>query len=167
MDKQATDRLEKWMDAYGTDVKRFCMLQLRDHGLAEDAVQDVFVKAWKARDTFRGECSEKTWLIRIAVNTCRDYQRSGWFRFMDRSTTPDGQPEQGVEDPFPDRTVSEAVAALSDSLRPVVLLRYYEQLTLHETALALRISDATVKRRLKKAGRQLHRMLEGWYEDEK
>ena len=66
MEAQSAECLESLMHAYGTDIKRFCTLQLRDAALAEDATQDVFVKAWKALGTFRNESSEKTWLIRIA-----------------------------------------------------------------------------------------------------
>ena len=88
-DAERRETLERPMLAHGTQIKRFCTLQLRDAALAEDAAQEVFVKAWKGLASFRAECGEKTWLTRIAVNTCRDYQRTGWFRFMDRSLTPE------------------------------------------------------------------------------
>ncbi|MBO5501664.1 MAG: sigma-70 family RNA polymerase sigma factor, partial [Clostridia bacterium] len=74
------------MNQYGDAILRFCTLQLRDVKLAEDAAQDVFIKAWKAMDGFQGRSSEKTWLYRIAINTCRDYQRTGWFRWMVKKT---------------------------------------------------------------------------------
>ena len=86
--------LENLMEQYGDEIKRFCTLQLRDRFQAEDAAQDTFVKAWKALDTFRNESSQKTWLMHIAVNVCRDYQRTGWFRHMNRSLTPEDLPEQ-------------------------------------------------------------------------
>ncbi len=72
-DTGRSEELERLMDWYGDEIKRFCTLQLKDSFQAEDAAQDTFVKAWKALDTFRNDSSEKTWLIRIAVNTCRDY----------------------------------------------------------------------------------------------
>ena len=166
MEAQSTERLEHLMQTYGTDIKRFCTLQLRDATLAEDAAQEVFFKAWKALGTFRGESSEKTWLICIALNTCRDYQRTGWFRFMDRRVTPDNLEEQSVEFSFRDGTVASAIAALPPKLKAVILLRYYEGMTLQESADALNVSLATVKRRMKKANQILHRNLKGWYEDE-
>lgn len=165
MESQKTDRLERLMDTYGTQIKRFCALELKDAHLAEDAAQDVFVKAWKHLDSFRGDCNEKTWLIRIAVNTCRDYQRTGWFRFMDRKLTPDDLPEQSAPNAFPDGTVAAAVRALPTQLRTVVLLHFYEGMTLQETAQAMDVSTATVKRRLQKATDTLNRKLKGWYED--
>ena len=70
---------------YEVALLRTCYMYLRDKGLAEDATQETFLKAYKALDTFRGESSEKTWLMRIAMNTCRDMKRNAWFRYMDRS----------------------------------------------------------------------------------
>ncbi|MEG2252621.1 MAG: sigma factor, partial [Clostridia bacterium] len=65
---------------YQLPLLRMCCIYLHDKSLAEDAVQETFLKAFKAISTFRGECSEKTWLMRIAINTCHDIKRSGWFR---------------------------------------------------------------------------------------
>ena len=166
MEAQSAECLESLMHAYGTDIKRFCTLRLRDAALAEDATQDVFVKAWKALGTFRNESSEKTWLIRIALNTCRDYQRTGWFRFMDRRVTPEDLPEVSVDFSFEDGTVSGEIASLPSRLKAVILLRYYEGMSLRETADALNVSIATVKRRQEKANQILRRNLKGWYEDE-
>ena len=54
---------------YEVMLLRTCYMYLRDRGLAEDATQETFLKAYKALDSFRGESSEKTWLMRIAMNT--------------------------------------------------------------------------------------------------
>ena len=165
-DTERTSTLERLMREYGNDIKRFCTLQLRDTFQAEDAAQDTFVRAWKALDTFRNEGSEKAWLMRIAVNICRDYQRTGWFRHTDRRVTPDSLPEQGQEAAFPDGEVSRAVTSLPAKLRMTVLLRYYQGMTIGETADALGVSHATAKRQLKKANEVLRRKLEGWYNDD-
>ena len=70
-DTERSQRTTELMTRYGTDIKRFCLLQLRDASQAEDAAQDVFIKAWRALSTFRGGSSEKTWLLHIAANACR------------------------------------------------------------------------------------------------
>ena len=72
--------LVRLVDAYQFSLRRMCCAILRDRALAEDAVQETFLKAYKTLDTFRKESSEKTWLMRIAINTCRDFRRSAWFR---------------------------------------------------------------------------------------
>ena len=165
-DTGRSEELENLMELYGDEIKRFCTLQLRDPFQAEDAAQDTFVKAWKALDTFRNESSQKTWLMHIAVNTCRDYQRTGWFRHMDRRIVPEELPEQSREDEVPDGEVTEAIRSLPSKLRTMILLRYYEGLSLKETAAAAGISLATAKRQISKANQLLHERLEGWYTDE-
>ena len=165
-DTGRSEELERLMDCYGDEIKRFCTLQLKDSFQAEDAAQDTFVKAWKALDTFRNDSSEKTWLIRIAVNTCRDYQRTGWFRHMDRRITPEDLPERAEEMRFPDGEVSGAIASLPAKLRMVILLRYYEGFTVQETANISGVSAATAKRRIRKANQLLQKKLERWYDDE-
>ena len=57
-DRQAA--LERLMAQYGTALLRMCCLYLRDYSLAEDAVQETFLKAYARLDTFRGDCSEQT-----------------------------------------------------------------------------------------------------------
>ena len=60
--------LERLMDEYGNTVLRMCYLYLKDYQLAEDAVQETFIKAMKSYESFEHKSSEKTWLIRIAIN---------------------------------------------------------------------------------------------------
>lgn len=164
-DTERSQRMTDMMNRYGTDIKRFCLLQLRDFSQAEDAAQDVFIKAWRALSAFRGDSSEKTWLLRIAANTCRDYQRTGWFRFMDRSVTPEDV-ERGTAFAFPDDSLSKAITALPAALRQAVTLRYFEELSIRDMALVLRVSEATAKRRVRKANALLKRQLKEWYENE-
>ena len=164
-DTERSQRMTDMMNRYGTDIKRFCLLQLRDASQAEDAAQDVFIKAWRALDTFRGDSGEKTWLLRIAANTCRDYQRTGWFRFMDRRVTPEDM-DHGAAFEFPDDSLSKAITALPALLRQAVTLRYFEELSIREMTQVLAVSEATAKRRVRKANAQLKRTLREWYEDE-
>ena len=163
-DTERSQRMNDMMTRYGTDVKRFCLLQLRDLSQAEDAAQDVFIKAWRALGAFRGESNEKTWLMHIAANTCRDYQRTGWFRFMDRRVTPEDM-ERGAPFSFPDDSLSGAIATLPVNLRQAVTLRYFEELTIPEMARVLRVSQATAKRRVRKANALLREKLKEWYDD--
>ena len=164
-DTERSQRTTELMARYGTDIKRFCLLQLRDTSQAEDAAQDVFIKAWRALNTFRGDSSEKTWLLHIAANTCRDYQRTGWFRFMDRRVTPEDM-ERGTAFEFPDDSLSKAITELPFLLRQAVTLRYFEELSIREMTQVLGVSEATAKRRIRKANVLLRQSLKEWYEDE-
>lgn len=71
----AQQRLEQWISQYADAILHVCFIYLRDASQAEDAMQDTFIKAWKHMAQWNGQ-SEKAWLMRIAVNTCRDYHRS-------------------------------------------------------------------------------------------
>lgn len=157
------ERLEEMMARYGDALIRMCCLYLRDASLAEDAAQDAFVKAWRHMDRFRGHCSERTWLMRIAINVCRDYYKTAWMRHIDRSTSLDALPEQGREDAH--SPVLEAVTTLKRREKEAILLHYYQGLSLKETAKALGISESAVKQRMQRANQHLKQELEEWYHD--
>lgn len=146
-------KLEQWVDSYGNSILRTCFLYLADRSLAEDAMQDTFVKAWYSMEQFSGrnESSDKTWIIRIAINTCMDYQRAPWFKHVDRSRTVEDLqiPVQDVSEEAIETTL--AVMSLPPKLKQVVLLYYYHNMTMTEIADTLSINRLTVHRRLQKA----------------
>ena len=72
--------LERLMNEYGDTILRTCYLYLRDYQLAEDAVQETFIKAMNSYGSFKHQSSEKTWLIRIAINCCKNIMRNRWFQ---------------------------------------------------------------------------------------
>lgn len=156
--------LEQAMEQWEVPLLRTCYLLVKDAALAEDAVQDTFVKAWQAYDRFRGEASEKSWLMRIAVNTCRDLRRGKWFRHVDRQVRMEDLPEPAEPFQWEDDTVTRAILALPDGLRQVVTLRYYQGFTVQEAADILKLSRRTVHYRLEKAERLLKESLEEWYD---
>ena len=79
------ERLNQMVLTYERDLLRLCAVYLRDIDLARDAVQETFLKAYRCMDRFKGNASEKTWLMRIAINTCKDMLRGAWFQHVDRS----------------------------------------------------------------------------------
>lgn len=149
-----------------TALMRMAYMYLGDLSLAEEAVQDTFVKAYNHMDAFRGQASESTWLTRIAINTCKDMRRRSWFRLRKASVPMDAIPEQSQADTYPDDTVLRAVMALPPRDKQVILLRYYQGLSVAETAQALGISAACAASRLNRAKARLHTALKGWYFDE-
>ena len=85
--------LKQLVDQHQSMLMRLCTLYLHDVHLAEDAVQETFIKASRALADFRGESSEKTWLTRIAIRTCCDIRRGSWFKYINRRITPEMLPE--------------------------------------------------------------------------
>ena len=156
-------RLNEWIEAYSDPILRTCFLYLSDRGQAEDALQDTWIKAWKHMDEYEKNniANDKAWLLRIAVNTCKDYRRSAWFRHIDRSKALDELPPRLVAAEPEDRTLTLTVMDLPDRYKQVILLYYFQGLTMQETADALDVSQATVHRRLEKAEELLKGSLTG------
>ena len=149
------------VEQYQTPLLRMCWLCLYDKTQAEDAVQETFLKVWRGMDSFRGEAGEKTWIMKIAMHTCVDMNRSGWFRFFNRRVTPETLPEAAV--PFEERDddLTCAVLRLPLKLREVILLYYYQGMKVNEIADALGIAQSSVSGRLKRGRERLRDMLEG------
>lgn len=152
---------------YEVVLLRTCYMYLRDKALAEDATQETFLKAYKALDSFRRESSEKTWLMRIAMNTCRDIKRSAWFRYMDRSVEIERLPLPAKTAEFMEADdLTQAILKLPTKHREVILLRFYQDMTMREIASVLSISASAVQKREKAACSKLKKLLgkENFYE---
>lgn len=155
-------QIEELINLYGDDILRLCLYYLGNRQLAEDAFQETFVKAWTHLPAFRGESSAKTWLSRIAVNTCRDLLRSGWFAMWRRSQPVDALLDLASPDiPQPASPVRDAVLALPGRYREVILLYYDQNMNAREIAQCLHLSVNTVTTRLRRARNLLQSELKG------
>ena len=114
---QDEDGFARLIDDWGDRLLRLCTLYLGDVHLAEDAVQETLLKAWRNADRFRGAGSELTWITRIAINVCKSYLRSPWKR---RCAPADELDTLFADtgDPQVDDTLPRAILALS---RPCLL----------------------------------------------
>lgn len=156
------NRLREWISRYSDDVLRTCFVLLSDQSLAEDAMQDTFTKAWKNMSQFEGRenASPKTWLMRIAVNTCKDTLRSSWMRHIDRRQEIEALPLSIASCPEEKLALTQAIMALPPKLREIVLLYYYQDMSLRTCADVLGISAPTATRRLQQAQKKLRIQLE-------
>ena len=146
---------------YQAAVLRVCYLYLCDRSQAEDAVQETFLKVYRNLDSFRGESSEKTWIMKIAMRVCYDMNHVNWYRLINRRVTPEMLPEASVPFEEKDDALTHAVIRLPIRLREVILLYYYQGLNVNEIAEALGISQPSVSGRLKRGRERLKDMLEG------
>lgn len=159
--------ISTWIRTYEKDLLRLCCVYLKDVSLAEDAVQETFLKAYKSLDSFRFESGERTWLVRIAINVCRDMCRSAWFRMLKNAVELDKYQIPQREGNHEIRSVLVAdILNLPRVYREVVLLYYYEGFNKTEIAQTLHVSNPTVQRRLNKAYRLLKNVLKGGMDDE-
>ena len=132
-------------------------LILRDPELARDAVQEATLRAWKHLRGLRDPGRFDAWLHRLTVNACLDLARKRRGRFFEVELT------QLHDAPAPDATsgvadalyVERMLAAVEPAQRAVVVLHYYLDLSLPETAAALGIPEGTAKSRLNRALTQM------------
>ncbi len=154
------ETFERLVTLYQLPLLRLCYAYLHDQELAKDAVQETFMKVYKNLASFDGRSSEKTWLNRIAINTCKDLRRSGWFRHMDRTVTPEMIPERAYPAAEREESITVAVMELPVRLRETALLCWLQGMTCQEAADTLGISHQAVSSRLNRARRKLQSVLE-------
>lgn len=145
-------------------VYRVVFLLVRDFDVANTLTQECFLRAYRSRQKFRGECSIETWLLRIAVNLTRDHGKnrrtSFWRRLIGIETTESSGQNLVARHPSPEhvliaREQLEAVWRATESLSPrqrtAFLLRFAEDMQLGEIAETLGLSVGTVKAQLSRA----------------
>ena len=137
---------------------------------AEDAAQDVFLKAYQHLNKFKPEASLLTWLYRIAINMCIDYRRKPFFESLFK-TSKEGDVfavDQLADSPSPERlyeskqishAIQLALGRLSEKLRTVIVLKEIEGLSYEEIAEILKVSIGTVKSRISRAREELKELL--------
>ena len=155
------ERISQMIKTYEKDLLRLCRVYLKEESLAEDAMQETFIKAYKNLHTFRGDSSDKTWLFRIAINVCRDMQRTSWFRNISRMVSLDSVQIQQPQKSEISHALMDEIMRLPKKYREVILLYYYEDMKQNEIAEILGVSVTTVCRRIEKARELLKDMLKG------
>jgi RNA polymerase sigma-70 factor (ECF subfamily) len=158
-------RLERLLREYGAAIARLCAAYERDAADRDDLWQDVAFALWKALDGFRGECSEKTFVYRVARNRVLTH------RFRRRHASAPISEAGEVADPRSDpAAAAEAsgererlllnVRLLPETLRGAVVLRL-EGLTDREIADVLGVTVNNVAVRLTRARDMLRRLMAG------
>jgi RNA polymerase sigma-70 factor (ECF subfamily) len=136
-----------------------------DRALAEDLVQESFLRLIRSIHQYRHPRPFKPWLYAIAVNLARDHYKSADSRHTDSMTDSfDASIESALDESLfraeDAKRVAAAIAALPDHQRETVILRYYQDLSLNEVAEILHIPTGTVKSRLSLGLNRLRVLLE-------
>lgn len=162
------DGMELLIHRYGDSLLRLCTLYLRDPYLAEDAVQDTYLKVWRHYQGFEGRASEKTWITRIAINTCKSYLASAWRQRVEMTEVTQVL-EEGLQESRGDRDAYEKlnntidlmkeIMKLKDKYRLAILLYYYQELPVPEIARIMGRQQSTVFTLLKRGREQLGKKL--------
>jgi RNA polymerase sigma-70 factor (ECF subfamily) len=152
--------------AHSGELYGFALRSLGDAGLAEEAVQETFVRAWRAGDRFDPEIgSLRTWLFAILRNVVIDLgrARAARPRVAEGGIEPTVEP---LEEALLSWQVEEAMRRLGDDHRRVLVETYYRGRPYAEVAAELGIPEGTVKSRVYYGLRALRVVLEEMgYED--
>ena len=124
---EMTNEITRLVEEYGNDVLRIATVILKSKELAEDVYQETFLRVVRSYSSYRRESSEKTWIISIAVNVCRDYMRSAWKRrvivtddFLTYSS--DNDTEDIIEKRSERQALINAILKLPDKYREIIHL---------------------------------------------
>ena len=154
--------LQELVQSCGDRLLRSAFLLCGNEADAQDLVQETFLQALQSIHRFHGRSSVYTWLHAILLNLSRHYHRNR-KRFVPNDQLDDWA--LSAEDPvqhdseFTSLTVAGALRQLSAPHREVLVLRFYENMKLHEIAAHLRISKGTVKSRLHYALAEMQKLL--------
>jgi RNA polymerase sigma-70 factor (ECF subfamily) len=167
-----SDAFAELYERYRELVYRIAFRYAHNKADALDLCQDIFVKAYESLSSFKGEARFKTWLTRIASNTCVDFFRHARVRrageldeqTMDTDLRTQGgranpRPSEGLEREEIQEAVDAAVAQLSPEHREVFVLNAVEGLTYQEIAEAVGCPVGTVMSRLHYARKRLRGLL--------
>ena len=168
-----TKAMEKLMRLHNRMLYRTARAILRNDAEAEDAVQEAYLRAYRALATFRGESKLSTWLVRITANEALMRRRRNARATLVAPIEGDAdavepseiglssEPESEAQRSEIRRVLEARIDALPETYRAVFVLRALEELTVEETAHALEIPDATVRTRYFRARRLLRESMAG------
>ncbi|BCB02467.1 sigma-70 family RNA polymerase sigma factor [Bacillus sp. KH172YL63] len=160
------DLLEEVMSRYGKEVLYIAYTYVKDHSVAEDIAQEVFVKFYQRYDSFRHESSLKTWIIRITINQSKDHLKK-WetkkLLFTNKlhdviQVGKGNRPDEQVLHKETGRELHNRLLSLPVKYREILFLYYYEGLKIHEIADCLHININTAKTRLRTGKEKLKKL---------
>ena len=153
---------EEIYEKYATDVLRVSYFYLGDRQKAEDVCQDVFVRLITNAPVLL-EGREKAWLLKVALNRCRDLWRGAWVkRVILGSPAFELIPAPDEIDKLADQQeIMGAIHQLPASFREVILLHYYQGYGITEIAEMMDLPEGTISSRLSRGRKKLESILKG------
>lgn len=152
-------RAEYLVEQYSDMILRLGYSWLGDMDDAMDICQEVLLKLLTDSRTFPDQGQERAWVVRLAINQCKNWKKSAWFRH--RAPLEEGL-HLAAEAPEPeDGSLLEQIRRLPAKYRQVIYLRYYEGYEVQEIAQLLGRSPRLVSTHLARARMKLREQLEG------
>lgn len=159
-DETAIKELEQTIMKYKRTVYGIALTQLKNKHEADDVFQEVFLLYYLKKPVFDDENAKRAWLIRTALNKCRQYNLGKWNSNTDKTFEPSEDRTADFESSY-DSEIFEAVRELPEGLREPLYLHCFLGLSVNETASILGIKASTASMRLSKAKKILRSKTEG------
>lgn len=153
-----SNRLEDVIPAYENTLYRAALAILGDPQEAEDVVQEAFLRLWEKDPAFESPAHQRSWLLKVTVNSCKSRLRAPWRR----RTAPllESYPAADEEE----QAVLEVIQSLPPKDRAALHLYYYEGYQTAEIAAMTGWREGTVRSRLARARDKLRELLKGEWE---
>lgn len=141
---------------------------LGEYHISYDITQEIFIKIIKNLNTFKGDISKiKSWMFRIASNTCKDYYRSSYYK--NNKNNSEIEECMMVENNVVDiliknekrEMIRKALLNLPSMQREALILRFYHDLKIKDIADITGASESTVKSRIRQGTQKLKKYFEG------
>lgn len=147
-------------ELYATDVLRMSYFYLGDKQKAEDVTQDVFVRLMMTNPPLQPG-KEKAWLLKVAMNRCRDLWRGAWLkRVVLGGPTFELIPAPDEFNQIGDRQeMMNAINQLQPMFKEVILLHYYQGYGIGEIAEMMDLPEGTISSRLSRARKKLEEVF--------
>lgn len=158
------------LDTYGNRLIKACYLILKDERESEDVAQETFLKVFKNIQSFKGKSSLYTWLYSIAMNLCKDMlgKRTNSLSFNDAIEIESGSLEDIALDNIDKILLKEKLFELPFIYKEVLILFYFEDLSIKEISRILEEKEGTIKSKLSRGRNILKKsLLKGGDFDEK
>ena len=159
------EALGELYERYKTQVYRTAWAITRDEKVAEDVLQDAFLRVYTYAGSFDETQPLGPWLYRVTVNLAYSWARRAkrWVNLVQDAfeslKSPQQSPENVAEERGQWRMLKQAIDALPDSQRVVIVLYYLEELSVKEIAYAIDVPEGTVKSRLHYARERLRKIM--------
>ena len=114
---------------------------------SDDIVQEVFLKYLNANEHFKTLDNEKYWLVRVTINTCKSALTKAWKQKVELDDSKIDVTQAKDENLF----LFDIVYSLPHKYKEVIVLKYYEDLSIKDISKSLKISESAVKKRLERA----------------
>jgi len=144
---------------YSQTIAKTAFSYLKNTSDAEDITQEVFLILMQKQPNFENEDHLKAWLIRVAINKCKNHLKSGWFK----SNNP--LPEDIAYLPPEQNKILSSVLSLDIKYRIPIHLYYYEGYSIKEIAKIMKVPTSTISTRMAR-GRKILKNSIGGLEDE-